>query len=296
MFAGFHEDMIDIDGRNVFVRYKGTGEPLLLLHGFPQTHVMWHRIAARLAESFFVVCADLPGYGRSEAPPPSADHVAHSKRAMGTTLVEAMSRLGFGRCMVAGHDRGGRVAYRMALDHADRVLKIAVLDVVPTSEVLDRADARLATSFWPWSLLSQPAPLPERLLAADPEAVIDDAVSAWGSPAQAFPKEVRALYADALRNPASVRSICEEYRASVTVDAETDRRDRRAGCRISCPVLVLWSDGAVNDWYADVGGPLALWKQWAPYAHGERVSGGHFFPEANPDATHDLLCDFFLQG
>lgn len=294
MFSGFREHLIDVGGRNIFFRCKGVGDPLLLLHGFPQTHVMWHYIAERLAQAFFVVCADLPGYGRSEAPPPSPDHSAHSKRTMGTTLMEAMSRLGIEQFMVAGHDRGGRVAYRMALDQPARVTKIAVLDVVPTSEVLDRADARLATRFWPWSLLSQPAPLPERLLAADPEAVIDDASTAWGSPTQAFPKEVRELYTDALRNAESIGAICEEYRASVTIDAEIDRNDRQRGRQITCPLLALWSDGALNDWYADAGGPLALWKQWAPLARGKRVSGGHFFPESNPAVTHGLLSEFFL--
>jgi haloacetate dehalogenase len=293
MFDGFTERHIDIGDGSIFVRTKGEGAPLLLLHGFPETHVMWHGIAPRLAESFTVVCADLPGYGKSAGPRVADDHVPHSKRAFANSLVAAMSRLGFSRFMVAGHDRGGRVAYRMALDHADRVAKLAVLDVVPTGVVLDRADARLATSFWPWALLSQPPPLPERLLIADPEAVVEDAISAWGSPAAAFPTEVITAYVDALRNVASATAICEEYRATIAVDADVDCEDLRAGRRIACPLLVLGSDGAVNDWYAADGGPLGVWRQWALDVRGRHVPGGHFFPEANPDDTGRLLNDFF---
>jgi haloacetate dehalogenase len=293
MFEGFTEHHIDTGHGSVFVRMKGEGAPLLLLHGFPETHAMWHRIAPRLAESFTVVCADLPGYGNSGGPPVAEDHVPHSKRAFGNSLVTAMSRLGFSRFMVAGHDRGGRVAYRMALDHGDKVTKLAVLDVIPTGVVLDRADARLATSFWPWSLLCQPSPLPERLLIADPEAVVEDAISAWGSPAAAFPAEVKAAYVDALRSLDSATAICEEYRASIAVDADMDCEDLRAGRRIACPVLVLWSDGAVNDWYSTDGGPLGVWSQWALDVRGQYVPGGHFFPEANPDHTGRLLHEFF---
>lgn len=295
MFDGFTEHHIDTGHGSVFVRTKGEGAPLLLLHGFPETHVMWHRIAPRLAESFTVVCADLPGYGNSAGPPVAEDHVPHSKRAFADSLVTVMSRLGFSRFMVAGHDRGGRVAYRMALDHGDKVTKLAVLDVIPTGVVLDRADARLATSFWPWSLLSQPSPLPERLLVADPEAVVDDAISAWGSPAAAFPADVKAAYVDALRSFASATAICEEYRASIAIDADMDCEDLRAGRRIACPLLVLWSDGAVNDWYAADGGPPGVWRRWATDVRGQHVPGGHFFPEANPNDTCGLLRDFFAK-
>lgn len=296
MFEGFIERRLEIGGRSLFVRCNGGGEPLLLLHGFPETHLMWRGVAPRLADTCFVVCADLPGYGRSEGPQPDTGHRAHSKRAAAASLVAAMSQLGCERFMVAGHDRGARVAYRMALDHPDRVAKLAVLDIVPTGEVLDRADARLATSFWPWSLLCQPAPLPERLLVADPEAVVDDALQAWGSPPDAFPPVVRAAYADALRSFASAQAICEDYRAAVTVDAEMDRDDRRAGRRIGCPVLVLWSDGAVEDWYRGEGGPLGIWRQWASDVRGARVAGGHFFPESNADHTCSLMLGFFGGG
>jgi haloacetate dehalogenase len=205
-----------------------------------------------------------------------------------------MERLGFPRFSVAGHDRGGRVAYRLALDHPRRVQRLAVLDVVPTGEVWDRADARLALAFWPWSLLAQPAPLPERLLAADPEAVVDDALGGWGSPAAAFPTDVREAYVQALRDPARVHAICEEYRAAATRDREDDEADRRAGRRIACPVLALWGgQGVLSAWYAEAGGPLALWRAWADDVQGRPLSGGHFFPEEIPDETADALAAFF---
>lgn len=293
MYDGFTAHRVDVGGLSLFARTRGQGDAVLLLHGFPETHAMWHRIAPRLAESFFVVCADLPGYGNSDAPPVATDHAPHAKRAMARALVAMMASLGADRFMVGGHDRGGRVAYRMALDHPGVVTRLAVLDIVPTSVVLDRADARLATNFWPWSLLSQPSPLPERLLIADPDAVVDDAISAWGSPREAFPAEVRADYASALRSGATVQAICEEYRASMTLDADHDRADLRAGRKIACPVLVLWSDGAVDDWYAAEGGPLGVWKQWALDVRGGHVPGGHFFPEANPERTAEWLHDFF---
>src|SRR5262249_47973792 len=157
-------------------RRKGSGEPLLLLHGFPQTHLMWRNVAPSLAERFAVVCADLRGYGASGKPPSRPDHAPYAKRAMALDMVRLMEALGWRRFMVAGHDRGGRVAYRLALDHPDRVSRLAVLDIIPTGEALDRADARLALGYWPWSLLAQPAPLPERLIAGAPAAIIDDAL------------------------------------------------------------------------------------------------------------------------
>jgi haloacetate dehalogenase len=214
---------------------------------------------------------------------------------MALDLVQMMHRLGFERFSVAGHDRGGRVAYRLALDHPDRVERLAVLDVIPTATAWDRADARLALAFWPWSLLAQPAPLPERLLAGAPDAVIDDAVEQWDSPAEAFPPEVRAAYVEALRDPAHLHAICEEYRAAATLDREHDAADLAAGRRIRCPVLALWSaPSALSTWYEADGGPLALWRLWADDVQGNPVSGGHFFPEVAPHQTAETLRGFFL--
>jgi haloacetate dehalogenase len=279
---------------SIFVRCSGSGPPILLLHGFPETHLMWRSAAPLLARRFTVVCADLRGYGRSGCPDSAADHAPYAKRAMARDMVAVMERLGCARFAVAGHDRGGRVAYRLALDHPQRVDRLAVLDILPTGEVWARADARLGLAFWPWSLLAQPAPLPERLLAAAPEAVVDDALDRWGSPGKIFGPEVRAAYVEALRDPARVHAICEEFRAAATRDREHDDADRGNGRRIACPVLALWSGtGALNAWYAEAGGPLALWRAWADDVQGRPLDAGHFFPEEIPGETASALINFF---
>ena len=209
-------------------------------------------------------------------------------------MVTVMERLGFPRFSVAGHDRGGRVAYRMALDHPDRIDRLAVLDVLPTEAVWDRADSRFALAFWPWSLLAQPEPLPERILAAAPDAIIDDALGGWGSPSVVFPPEVRAAYVQALRDPSYAHAICEEYRAAATTDREHDRSDRASGHRIVCPLLVLWSaHGALENWYVGEGGPIALWRAWGDDVRGRALDAGHFFPEEAPEQTAEALNCFF---
>jgi len=291
---GFDVLEIDAGETRIFVRRAGSGPPLLLLHGFPQTHLMWRDIAPMLARNFTVVCADLRGYGRSGCPPSAPDHAPYSKRAMARDMARVMEALGFGRFSVAGHDRGGRVAYRLALDHPQRVQRLAVLDILPTETVWARADARLALGYWPWSLLAQPAPLPERLVCGAPDAVVDDALGGWGSPASAFSREVREAYLEPLRDPTHVHAICEEYRAAATLDPAHDLADREAGRRIACPVLVLWSGrGALGAWYAREGGPLALWRAWADDVRGEPLDAGHFFPEELPERTAEALGAFF---
>ena len=280
----------------IFVRSGGSGPPLLLLHGFPQTHLMWREVAPRLARELTVVCADLRGYGASGCPTSTPDHAPYAKRAMARDMVAVMEQLGFPRFAVAGHDRGGRVAYRLALDHPTCVARLAVLDIVPTETAWDRADARFALGFWPWVLLAQPEPLPERILAAAPDALIDDALGAWGSPPAAFPPDVRAAYVQALRDPAHAHAICEEYRAAATLDREHDRDDRARRRRIECPVLVLWSaGGALDTWYREESGPLALWQAWSGDVAGHPVDGGHFFPEAAPELTAEALRSFFCR-
>lgn len=294
MLDGFKTTHVETSDTSIFVRWAGSGPPVLLLHGFPQTHLMWRGVAPRLAATFTVVCADLRGYGRSGCPPSTPDHAPYGKRAMARDMVTVMQRLGFERFSVAGHDRGGRVAYRMALDHPARVDGLAVLDIVPTDSAWERADARLALGFWPWSLLAQPEPLPERLLAAAPDAVVDDALGAWGTAPAVFPADVQAAYVEALRDAAHVHAICEEYRAAATLDREHDRADRMAGRRIACRVLALWSrGGAVDTWYVDAGGPLAVWRAWSDRVVGHAVDGGHFFPEEAPEATAETLRRFF---
>jgi haloacetate dehalogenase len=293
-FAGFTAIELTTARATTFLRRGGSGPPLLLLHGFPQTHLMWRDVAPLLARHFTVIAADLPGYGRSSCPVAQPDHAPHSKRAMARTLVAAMEALGFRRFAVAGHDRGGRVAYRLALDHPYRVERLAVLDILTIADAWEHADKRLASGFWPWSLLAQPEPLPERLILGAPDAVIDDALSGWGSPAEAFDPQVRAAYVEALRDPAHVHAICEEYRAAATLDHAHDAADRAAGHRIACPVLVLWSGrGPLNSWYDAAGGPLALWQAWADDVRGGPLDGGHFFPEEIAERTAGELARFF---
>ena len=278
----------------IFVRYRGSGPPVLLLHGFPETHLMWAKTAVSMTEQFTIVCADLRGYGRSGCPPSTPTHEPYSKRVMARDLIDVMQQLGFPRFSIAGHDRGGRVAYRMALDHPDRVERLAVLDIVPTETVWEKADSRFALSFWPWSVLAQPEPLPELILTASAEAIVDNALNNWGSPAESFSHEVRAEFIACLKDPEHAHAICEEYRAAATIDREHDRADRESGRRIKCPVLVLWSSqGALSTWYLDEGGPLALWKQWANDVRGTALDAGHFFPEEIPEQTAGALRSFF---
>ena len=294
MLDGFVSAEIEAGDAVIFVRWSGSGPPLLLLHGFPQTHLMWRGVAPLLARRFTVVCADLRGYGRSACPPSDSDHAPYAKRAMARDMVAVMERLGHPRFSVAGHDRGGRVAYRLGLDHPSRVERLAVLDVLPTGTVWERADARFALGYWPWSLLAQPEPLPERLIGAVPEAVVDDALDRWGSPSAVFGPEVRAAYVAALSDPARVHAICEEYRAAATLDRQHDDADRKSGRRIVCPLLALWSvRGALSSWYDDAGGPLELWRAWGDRVEGRALDAGHFFPEEIPTETAAALDRFF---
>jgi haloacetate dehalogenase len=260
----------------------------LLVHGFPRTSLMWRFLAPKLAETHSVICADLPAYGRSSIPVSTSDHFPYSKRAMAKGLVEVMGKLGFPTFTLIGHDRGGRVSYRMALDHPKHVERLAVFDVIPIIEAWNRSDARFAQTYWPWILLSQKEPLPESYLLGAPEAVFHNPFG-QGS----FGPEVLEEYVSTFRDPARVHGICEEYRAAATIDVEHDRADKEASKRIECPMLHLWAEGGPLDtFYAKDGGPLGIWRQWAPHAQGQAMKGGHFFPEENPDGTAVLVKQF----
>ncbi len=286
---------IETGETTIFASCAGSGPPILLLHGFPQTHIMWRAVAAELADTFTVVCADLRGYGCSGCPPSAPDHAPYSKRAMARDMATVMEKLGFRDFVVCGHDRGGRVAYRLALDYPERVRQLAVLDILPIETAWRHADARFALGYWPWSLLAQPSPLPERILTTNAEAIVDNALSQWGSPGAGFPSEVRIAYAEALADPAHANAICEEYRAAATIDREHDRADQEDGRRIQCPVLVLWgANGPLDQWYTDLGGPLGVWKNWADEVDGCAIDGGHFFPEASPAQTAMQLLRFVV--
>ena len=284
MLEAFAEHAVETPRGTVGVRVGGDGPALLLLHGYPQTHLMWHAAAPLLAERFTVVAADLPGYGASFRPAPAPDHAPHSKRALARDLAEAMAALGHERFAVAGHDRGGRVAYRMALDHPGRVTALAALDVVPTGEVWARADARLAILYWHWAFLAQPAPLPERLIAADPGAFFDFHVRRLGLGAAAgrYPPELMTAYRRLLDDASTVEAICEDYRAGATIDREHDDADRGRR-RIECPVLVLWSArGALPRLYDDV---LGVWRPWAREVGGRGLDASHFLVEDEPETV-----------
>jgi haloacetate dehalogenase len=291
LFDGFRvADVVTPRGR-VRTRIGGSGPPLLLLHGFPQTHLMWHPVVSALAERFTVVAADLPGYGDSFRPPPGDDHVAHSERALAADLLSAMSELGHDAFHIAGHDRGGRVAYRMALDHPSAVERLAVLDIVPTGEIWARADAKFALGYWHWSFLAQRPPLPERLILGDPDAFWTSARRLGIKDDERYPEEVVGAYRAQCADPATVEAMCEDYRAGATIDRELDDADR--GRRtIDCPVLALWGGaGALPRFYDD---PLDLWRPYAPTVTGRALQGAsHFLVEDEPaDVASELLAFF----
>jgi haloacetate dehalogenase len=290
-FAGFELRDVETPRGTVRARVGGSGPALLLLHGYPQTHLMWHAVAPLLTDRFTVVAADLPGYGESFRPPVTDDHASHGKRALAGDLVEAMAQLGHDAFAVAGHDRGGRVAYRMALDHPDRVRRLAVLDIVPTGEVWARADASVARGYWHWAFLALPAPLPERLIAGDPQAFFDLHVRAQlglGAEPGRYPPEVLDVYRRMLDDPGTLEAMCEDYRAGASVDVEHDDADRGAGRAIACPVLVLWAGrGGLPRFYPDV---LEVWRPWAPDVRGRALDATHFLAEDRPqDAAAELL-------
>ena len=294
MFEGFNRCQLETERGTIFARVGGSGPPLLLLHGYPQTHLMWHAAAPLLARRFTVVVADLSGYGDSLRPIPATDHAPHSKRAMGRDQLQAMAALGHKRFAVAGHDRGGRVAYRLALDHPEAVSALAVLDIVPTAEVWARADDRLALAYWHWGFLAQPPPLPERLIGAAPDAFFDYHLRmiGLGRVRDRYPAEVLAAYRAQLDDASAVEAICEDYRAGATVDRQLDEADR--GRMIECPVLALWGrQGALEVFYGDV---LDVWRPWARDLRGRGLDASHFLVEDEPEEVAGELAAFFAGG
>jgi len=283
MFEGFKVSMIDTGEAVIRVRHGGSGPPLLLLHGHPQTHVMWHAIAPRLARDFTVVAPDLRGYGESSKPPTTADHEPYSKRAMARDQVAVMRRLGFEQFSVAGHDRGARCAYRLALDHPERVHRLAVLDIVPTGEAFRRADMAFGLGFWGWFFLAQPSPLPEQLIGANPDNYY------FRQSRDLFSPEALDDYLRSVRNPETIHAMCEDYRAGATIDYQLDEADRGKR-RIACPVLALWSRrGELETWY-DV---LAIWREWTVDVRGRAIDCGHYLAEEAPDEIYAELHAFF---
>jgi haloacetate dehalogenase len=292
VFDGFEPIAIETSATTIRGVRGGSGPPLLLLHGIPETHLMWHAVAPVLAGEFTVVATDLRGFGSSGTPPSTDDHAPYAMRALARDQVEVMAALGFERFGAAGHDRGARCAYRLALDHPQAVSRLAVLDVVPTAEAFARADAAFALGFWVWSFLAAPYPVPERLVERAPEVLVEHMLDAWAEAPGAFPPEVRAAYVEKLSDPATIHAICEQYRAAATLDVAHDEADRGRR-RIACPVLALWSaSGAVAAWYE----PLEVWRAWADDVQGGPIAAGHFLPEEAPAETARRLRDFFAAG
>lgn len=293
MFTDFESADLPVTHGFIHARISGEGPPVLLLHGYPQTHAIWHRVAPRIAAAgFTVVVADLPGYGRSSVPPLD-DINAFTKRAMARSLVEAMASHGFETFTVVGHDRGARVAYRMALDHPGHVQRLITLDVMPTIETFEGLGRPGGIAAYHWYFLAQPFPLPEKLIGADPEWFLRWSIQSWAGYKEAFSGEAMADYISSFSQPDRLRASCNDYRAGATLDCEIDAADRAAGRKISCPMLALWGAGVGKR--AIEGRILDTWKRWATDVHGEGLPCGHFIPEEAPEELITRLIPF-LRG
>ena len=292
MFDGFQQQYIDTVEVTINVRTGGDGPPVLLLHGYPQTHAMWQAVAPRLAERYTVVCTDLRGYGDSGKPPggPQAgdpDHDNYSKRMMARDQVAVMAALGFESFALIGHDRGGRVAHRLCLDHPDQVSRAAVLDIAPTHKMFAAMNREIAMGYWHWTWLAQPFDLPERMIGADPVWYLDGRLGGWGTGLDTYHPDALADYRRCFADPAAIHASCEDYRAGATIDLVHDEADLDR--KIACPLLVLWGGrGLVDKWFD----PLAVWRERADNVRGGPIDAGHFLAEEKPQETATALLAF----
>ncbi len=289
-FDGFDMKVAEVRDGRLRYRIGGSGPPLLLVHGNPQTHAMWHAIAPKLAGHFTVVAPDIRGYGGSLKPPATADHAPYAKREMARDLVELMASLGFGRFSIVAHDRGARVSHRLALDHSDRVERLAVLDIVPTIEHFERTDMAFALGYYHWFWFAQPHPFPENLISAAPEVWFRAHTSREPKDEGFFHAEALADYLAHVRDPEMIRGMCEDYRAAVTIDLDHDRASRLNGDKVRCPLMVLWgAKGKIGAWYD----PLAIWRNYAAAAvTGGPVDSGHYLAEERPEEVLAYLKPF----
>lgn len=294
LFPGTHEHRHKVGGIEIFARIGGSGPPLLLVHGFPQTHAMWHRIAPALMQRFTCVMPDLRGYGYSACPANDAKNEAYSKRVMALDLVALMAGLGHERFAVVGHDRGARVGYRMALDHPDVVTCLGVLDIVPTHAMWHNFTVRLAMKTYHWLLLAQPHPLPEMLIEPNPVGYLDYTMASWtkAKDLTAFSEAALAEYRMHYATPEHIHATCNDYRAGATYDLAADVVDHAAGRKVACPTLALWGEVGIP---ANFESPLAIWHEWCESVEGHGIDSGHFVAEENPAATLDALLPFLAR-
>ncbi len=286
IFEGFQSRDIAVSGARIHASVGGSGPPLLLLHGYPQTHVMWHRVLPELARHFCVVAADLRGYGQSSKPAAGDDYVGYSKRTMALDMVELMANLGFQTFALAGHDRGGRVAYRLALDHSDVVSRLIVMDIIPTLDQFESLGWRGSLFGYHWYFLAQPPPLPETLIAHEPELFLRTAMDNWCGDMRAISPEAMCAYLDAFTAD-TIRASCDDYRAGARIDTALDAADRDSGNKIRCPLLVLWGEGLRPR--PEV---LDVWRRWAENVRGAGLPCGHFLPEEAPELVAREMLGF----
>lgn len=289
MFDAFAHTNLEVGNCSIDLVMAGSGPALLLLHGFPETKAAWHKIAPQLATEYTVVVPDLPGYGDSTGPAPDAGDEHHTKRAYGNMMLAVMTELGFNTFAIAGHDRGGRVAYRMALDHPEKISHLAVLNIIPTLEVVERLTFETALKMGNWFFLGQPAPMPETLINANPAFYLDHILNTWAEAPDQITPEARAEYLRCFEKRSVIAAMCAEYRVN-GLDAAYDSEDWAAQHRIQCPLLVLWSAKDAPGGKAD---PLFIWKHWADNVSGAALPGGHFLMEEAPDPTSQQLFKFF---
>jgi haloacetate dehalogenase len=286
-FTPFH---VAVGGVDIFGVKGGAGPPLLLMHGHPQTHLIWHRCVAELARRFTVIATDLRGYGASAKPASDATHAAYSKRAMAADQLAVMRHFGFERFLVCAHDRGARVAHRMALDYPDAVDRLMLLDIAPTLAMYEATDRVFATRYFHWFFLIQPEPFPETLIGANPDVYVERVMDSRHAGLSPFAPEALDAYKRALREPGAVHAMCEDYRASASIDLVHDRDDVERGNKIACPLRVLWGEAGV---IGTCFGPLAEWRQVARDVSGRHLPCGHYIPEEAPEALIAEMVSFF---
>ena len=289
LFPGFESELIEVNGVKIMARKGGSGRPLLLLHGHPQTHAIWHRVAQQLAKSHTVVMTDLRGYGDSSKPQGSHDHLNYSKRVMALDQIEVMRHFGFSEFDVLAHDRGARVAHRLALDHPKAVKRLVLLDIAPTLAMYEKTSNQFARSYWHWFFLIQPAPMPERLIEADPSAYVRDVLGRRSAGLAPFDARALAEYVRCIELPGTAHGLCEDYRASASIDLIHDQLDIDTKNFLHQPLLVLWGEqGVVNQCFE----PLKEWSKLAVNVKGHALPCGHYIPEEAPELLLNQVQSF----